>query len=116
MRMQAVALSLILASGVAMSSCTGETSTRSGKLLTMAAEEAGAIDSLQERLTRQLNIADLQIQTGQKAEAIKTLSLAAATLKVEEKEKKTLDDFRRIAGWTSVAQLSHRAADDKFAG
>jgi hypothetical protein len=109
--------------------------TRSAKLLTMAAEEAGAIDSLDDRLTRQLNIADLQIQCGQKSEAIKTLTLAVSTLQVREKSpagtesaadgpaksgrgeetKQNFDEFRRIAGWTSVAELAHAAGDLKMA-
>ena len=115
MRISTLALSLVLATAAVSSitSCSHDTSTRTGRLLTMAAEEAGFIDSLQDRLTRQLNIADLQIQTGQKTEALKTLDLAATTLRVDEKEKKTLDDFRRIAGWTSVAELSHQAGGDK---
>ena len=107
---------VIVATGlaIALSACGNVAPTRAGKLLTMAAEEAGFIDSLEERLTRQLNVADLQIQTGQKSEAIKTLNLAGATLKVEEKpkDKKTLDDFRRIAGWASLAELYHRAGDN----
>ena len=113
-RTLAVAL-LIAAASLTAPSCTRDNSTRSARLLTMAAEEAGFIDSIQDRLTRQLNIADLQIQTGQKSEALKTLDLAGKTLKVEEKDKKTLDDFRRIAGWTSVAELAHSAGDDKVA-
>jgi hypothetical protein len=106
--------------------------TRSAKLLTMAAEEAGSIDVLDDRLTRQLNIADLQIQCGQKSEAIKTLALAVSTLRVREKESAStapsteaaggerelpqpFDEFRRIAGWTSVAELAHTAGDSKMA-
>ena len=96
-----------------LAACTN-TPSRAGKLLTIAAEEAGAIDTLDDRLARQLNIADLQIQAGQKAEALKTLSLATATLKMDEKDPtRAITDFRRIAGWTSVAQLSRRAGDDK---
>jgi hypothetical protein len=98
-----------------LTACGPVDTTRSGKLLTMAAEEAGFIPSLSQRLTRQLNIADLQIQSGDSAHAIKTLALAAATLRVEETDKKTLDDFGRIAGWTSIAELSHGAKDDKTA-
>lgn len=111
-----VAIALLLAAAsVSTMSCSRDTSNRSGRLLTMAAEEAGFIDSIQERLTRQLNIADLQIQSKQKAEALKTLALAGKTLEVEEKDKKTLDDFRRIAGWASVAELAHQAGDDSVA-
>lgn len=107
---------VVLATGlaIALSACGSVAPSRAGRLLTMAAEEAGFIESLDERLTRQLNVADLQIQTGQKSEAVKTLGLAATTLKVVEKEsdKKTLDDFRRIAGFASLAELYHRAGDN----
>jgi len=103
----AVAVGLV----VVVMGCGGGDASRSGRLLTMAAEEAGFIDSLQDRLTRQLNVADMQNQMGEKGEAVKTLKLAMTTLKAEDSEKK-MDDFRRIAGWTSVAQLSHRAGDD----
>ena len=102
--------------------------TRSARLLTMAAEEAGGIDVLDERLTRQLNIADLQIQCGQKSEAGKTLALAVSTLQVREKDADkdkpveksakaapTFDEFRRIAGWTSVAELANMAGESKMA-
>jgi hypothetical protein len=97
--------------------------SRSGRLLTIAGEEAAFITDLPDRLTRQLNIADLQIQAGQKSEALKTLARAAETLQVPEAatqpegapRKPKLDDFARIAGWTSVAELSHIAGDDKSA-
>ena len=95
-----------------LGACTS--SSRAGRLMTIAAEEAAGIDTLDNRLARQLNIADLQIQAGQKAEALKTLSVATVTLKLNEKDPKlAISDFRRIAGWTSVAQLSRRAGDDK---
>lgn len=89
---------------------------RSAKLLTMAAEEAAAIDAVAERLTRQLNIADLQIQNNHKDEALKTLALAATTLHQPEKaDRQTIDDFHRIAGWTSVAELCYAAGGNKAA-
>lgn len=108
-----IAAGVVTITALTFTACTGAQGTRSARLLTMAAEEAGFIDNLQERLVRQLNIADLQAATDQNVEARKTLRLAAATLKVQEKA--TLDDFRRIAGWTSVAELSYRAGDVPFA-
>lgn len=106
---------LTVAAAMSMAAC-GTTPSRAGRLLTIAGEEANLIDSLNDRLTRQLNIADLQIQANQKGEAIKTLTLATATLRAEEKDDKlAMDDFRKIAGWTSVAELNKRAGDDKAA-
>jgi hypothetical protein len=104
-----------LAAAMSLAAC-GTTPSRAGRLLTIAGEEANLIDSLSDRLTRQLNIADLQIQANQKGEAIKTLALATATLRAEEKDTKlAMDDFRKIAGWTSVAELNKRAGEDKGA-
>ena len=83
---------------------------RSGRLLTMTSEEAANISSTLERFTRQLNIADTQVQTGRKADADKSLLLARDTL-VSSKDA-TFDSFHRIAGWTAIAQLA-RAAEDR---
>ncbi len=128
MRTVRFATPVLMLVALSLSTCSSPpTTTRSGRLLTMAAEEAGYITDLSDRLTRQLNISDLQIQLGQKAEALKTLALATDTLKVEEAgattkegaeakpEKKTLDEFGRIAGWTSVAELLHSAGNDTTA-
>ena len=49
-----------------LAACEHATPSRAGRLLTIAGEEANLIDTLDDRLTRQLNIADMQIQAGQK--------------------------------------------------
>lgn len=95
---------------VALSGCGGSVD-RSGKMLTMAAEEAMFVDNLDMRLARQLNIADLQNKTNRKTDAAHTLQLAKDTLSSAE-ARKQLTEFRRIAGWTSISELA-RAADDK---
>ena len=75
MRAFPLALPCLLLAALTVSSCSTPTMpSRNGKLLTMAAEEAGFIHNLTDRLTRQLNIADLQIQAGQKSEALRTLA------------------------------------------
>lgn len=89
----------------------GRDMNRTGRVLLMAAEESAYITSLQDRLERQLNIADLLIQADRKQQAVETLELARTTLRQQEKDNKTIDDFRRIAGWTSIAELARQAGD-----
>jgi hypothetical protein len=93
--------------------CGPAAQDRSGRLLAMAAQEAAQISSSLNRFTRQLNIADTQIRTGRKADAIASLALARDTL--ASAEDKSFDSLRRIAGWTSLAQLSRAAGDRDMA-
>jgi hypothetical protein len=80
------------------------------RILHMAGEEAGQIASPRDRLTRQLNIANRETETGKPANARNTLALARKTL--EDAGKKDLTDQERLSGWISLSELA-RAADDK---
>ena len=86
---------------------------RAGRLLSMAGEEAASIQNKMDRFTRQLHIAETQLRTDRKPDAAKTLALAQETLKVSNKED--FDDFHRIAGWTSISQLSRQSGDRELA-
>jgi hypothetical protein len=85
------------------------TPDRSRRLMALAAEEAAAIPDVDARLTRQLNLADLQIQRGWQDDARVTLAAARATLASADAAK--LNDHARISGWISVSELS-RTVDD----
>jgi hypothetical protein len=86
----------------------------SDRILHMAGEEAGQITAPRERLTRQLNIANRETETGQPGNARKTLALARQT--IERAEKGALSDQERLAGWISICELSRNAEDKEFAG
>ena len=83
------------------------------RLLRMANDEAGQITSPKERLTRQLNIANHQTQTGHPAQARDTLAQAHQTL--EHADKSALNDHQRLAGWISLCELARQAQDKPFA-
>jgi hypothetical protein len=80
------------------------------RILHMAGEEAGLINAPRERLTRQLNIANRETESGKPAEARKTLAQACETL--EKASDTAFTDQQRLAGWVSLSELA-RAADDK---
>lgn len=80
--------------------------SRSQKLMAMAADEAGNIPEPDMRLTRQLNLADQQIQRGWKTDAQTTLAHAAGTLK--SKDAVQLNDHARVSGWISISQLGRQ--------
>lgn len=84
------------------------------RLLNMAGEEAGAITAPKERFTRQLNIADRQIDNHRGHEARDTLRAARATL--ERADQAALTEHERLAGWVSLSELGRRADDLPFAG
>jgi hypothetical protein len=104
---------VLLAATLLLAACDKPASDRTGRLLTMAGEEAANIPNKLDRFSRQLNIADTQLRTDRKEDAAKTLALARDTLK----ESKTVDfdDFHRIAGWTAISQLSRQAGDRDLA-
>jgi len=87
---------------------------RSGRLLMMASEEAANIPNKLDRLTRQLNIAYTQLNWNKPEDADKSLKLARVTLEASGKDD--MDDFHRIAAWTSISQLSRQAKDKELAG
>jgi hypothetical protein len=82
---------------------------RSQKLMALSAQEAGHIPDADMRLTRQLNLADLQIDRGWSDNARDTLTAARNTLGSPEAAK--LNDQIRLSGWVSISQLSRRIHD-----
>ena len=81
--------------------------SRSQKLMAMAADEAGKIREPDMRLTRQLNLADQQIQRGWKADAQVTLTHASQNLK--STDAAGLNDHARVSGWISISQLGRQS-------
>src|SRR5580704_2089615 len=94
----------------AVASCDHATADRREQLLIMASEEVTMITNAKEKLTRQLNIADLQISMDHKADAAKTLTAARDGLTAASSAD--MDDLSRMSGWVSISELA-RAADDK---
>ena len=86
-----------------------QSESRSQKLMALAANEAGKIAEPDQRLTRQLNLADLQSSRGWTADARVTLSAASKTLASPDAAK--LNDHARISGWVSISELSRRIDD-----
>lgn len=86
---------------------------RSQRLTAMAADEAKLIPDADTRLTRQLNLAYLQIARGWEADARGTLAAAVETLNSNEAAK--LNDHARLSGWVSISELSRRIKDDVIA-
>ena len=82
---------------------------RGRQLIALAATEAAKIADVDTRLTRLLNLADLQIQRGWKTDAPRTLGDVVVTLR--SKDAMQLSEQARISGWVSVSQLS-RSCDD----
>ncbi|HUT59703.1 MAG TPA: hypothetical protein VNA25_17795 [Phycisphaerae bacterium] len=82
---------------------------RAAILMRLAEEEADRISSPKDRLTRQLNIANLQIGERRHADGRATLARARATL--ESAGKDELTDHERISGWVSISELSRHAGD-----
>ena len=81
--------------------------SRSQKLMAMAADEAGKIPEPDMRLTRQLNLADQQIQRGWKTDAQVTLTRASENLK--STDGAGLNDHARVSGWISISQLGRQS-------
>jgi len=86
------------------------TNDRSQRIMALAAEEAAAIPDIDARLTRQLNLADVQIQRGWPVDARVTLAAARGTLQTKVAAQQ-LNDHARISGWISVSQLARQAKD-----
>jgi hypothetical protein len=102
----------LLAATLLLAACKSS-SDRTGRLLSMAGEEAANILDKMDRFTRQLHIAETQLRTDRKPHAAKTLALAQDTLKASSKAD--FDDFHRIAAWTAISQLSRQAGDRDLA-
>jgi len=89
------------------------TKARSRQLVALAATEAAAIEDIDIRLTRLLNLADLQIQRDWSSDARSTLDDAAKTLASSDGQK--LTSHARISGWVSIADLRRSTADSSGA-
>jgi len=100
-RNHSIAAVLIMA---ALAGCAVQRSDRDTRLLQMAVDEADLITNHHDRLMRQLNIADWQMHTGRKEDGHKTLAKAILTL--QDPDAGELDEFGRISGWASIAELA----------
>jgi hypothetical protein len=86
------------------------TEARSQQLMAMAAAEAADIPDVDQRLTRQLNLADKQIARGWSGDAKSTLAACRRTL--GSPESANLNEHARLSGWVSASELS-RSIEDK---
>lgn len=80
------------------------------ELLRVATAEAGQIPAVKDRFRRYLNVADAQIENGERIEARQTLDVAEAELR-----SSTPEDFDRhtcLAGWVSLSELYSNAYRD----
>ena len=82
---------------------------RHAELLLLAAGEARQIDQPMERIKRQLNLADDQLNDDNQREARQILAGAADTLRSAKPGE--LPSRIYIAGWVSISELSRRAKD-----
>ena len=89
------------------------TEERSRRLTMLSAEEASLLPDADVRLTRQLNIADMQIARGWNKDAPRTLAEARKTLQSDD--AKGLSDHARVSGWVSISELSRRVEDQPAA-
>ena len=100
---------------LAMAGCGGSgfrNADRAQRLMALAAGEAGQIESPKQRLTAQLNVAELQINNRHARDAMATLVKARDTLRSIEGD---LDDQARLAGWISLSELARRIDQTAFA-
>lgn len=82
------------------------------QLMSLAAREASRIDDPDRRITRQLNLADIQRERFGATDAIVTLSEARQTL------QETADQLKPhvlLSGWVSISQISRRANNPAMA-
>jgi hypothetical protein len=82
---------------------------RSQRLVALASKEATSIKDVDARLTRQLNLAHLQIERGWADDA--RVSLAATSATLPSKDADGLKSHARISGWISISELSRRIKD-----
>jgi hypothetical protein len=100
---------VLLAALVGCESTPSADNDRHAKLLSLAAGEAGQIANASDRLKRQLNFADRQLDDGRTDEGRQTLAAAAETLR--STKPADLPPRIRLAGWVSISELSRRAKD-----
>jgi hypothetical protein len=87
----------------------GGGANRSQMLMRMAAGECRQIPDSDQRLRRQLNIANMQNNRGDAAGARATLADARST--IESSPTEALTQHVRISGWVSISELSREAGD-----
>ncbi len=80
---------------------------------TWPAKRRGRSNAPRDRLTRQLNIANRETQSGRPGNARGTLALARQTL--EHAAKKDFNDQERLSGWISLCELARDADNKPFA-
>jgi hypothetical protein len=111
-------LAMILLSGCAgsggVSGTPQRTPERGRQLLSLAGQEAGKITDLNARITRQLNIASLQIDAADPRAGAATLQEAMKTLGLPAAQTQ-LNDHTRMSGWVSVSELARQAGDKVLA-
>jgi hypothetical protein len=83
---------------------------RAQHLTALAAQEAAMIADIDVRLTRLLNLAELQMRHKWLDGARATLEASRQTL--GSSAGKQLNEHARISGWVSVSELSRQARDD----
>jgi hypothetical protein len=112
--MKTSGLLTLLAFGLLLTGCyVGPGVDRAARLTNMAAAEAANVSNPKDRLTRQLNIAHVQIRQGWYKDARANLDAARKTIEASDHDQ--LDNLARIAGWVSVSELSRRAHDEPAA-
>jgi hypothetical protein len=107
------AIAMVLAAGCGGGGRGFRDADRARRLMELAAEEAGKVDQPLDRFTRQLNIAEMQIDRNLAATGRQTLTAARRTL---EKNGAEFDEKLHIAGWVSLSELARQAGADAFAG
>ncbi len=118
MRMRVMLAAVVAAAAVGSmffwpAGCANEGTARGQRLFMMAAEETNQVKAPRERLMRQLNIAEWQINRGKPADGLKTLGYAADTLHAAQEGE--LDELGRLSGWVSISELSRAGGDKGFA-
>jgi hypothetical protein len=104
---------LVIVAILAGCSPTQESKLDADRILKMAGDEAGLIAAPKDKLTRQLNIANRQAETGKPTESRATLALARKTLETADKD--AFNNQQRLAGWISLSELSRKVEDKAFA-
>ena len=103
--MRRLTAAAVLSAGLVGCAAPPPPQSRSERLLSMAATEAGQVADPQARLKRQLNVADRQ----DGADARRSLAAAAETMRAAK--PRGLPPRIRIAGWVSISKLSRKADD-----
>jgi hypothetical protein len=105
---------ILVTVAITLAGCAApESKLDADRILRMAGDEAGLIVAPKDKLTRQLNIANRQADTGKPAESRATLALARQTL--EKADTGAFNIQQRLAGWISLSELSRKVEDKAFA-